>query len=113
MGSTSKNLRFERTWKSAFFACVELLAAKAQARQLLPLLGDLLAAGRELLGLLVDLLLQDAARLLGLRALRLLLPDAGPDAALIQALPQRRPRRSPCWQRGQQRWRDLACAAAR
>eukprot|EP00965_Chrysotila_dentata_P258110 6213106-Pleurochrysis_carterae.AAC.1 len=31
---------------------LELFAANAQSRQLLPLLGDLLAAGRELLGLL-------------------------------------------------------------
>eukprot|EP00965_Chrysotila_dentata_P210243 6185786-Pleurochrysis_carterae.AAC.1 len=62
-------------------------AAKAQARQILPLLGDFLAAGRKFLGLLVDLILQNAARLLRLlHALRLLFPDAGPDAALIQAL---------------------------
>eukprot|EP00965_Chrysotila_dentata_P035445 1179082-Pleurochrysis_carterae.AAC.1 len=33
-----------------------LLAAEAQVRQLLPLLGDLLAAARQLVRLLVDLL---------------------------------------------------------
>eukprot|EP00965_Chrysotila_dentata_P014633 484690-Pleurochrysis_carterae.AAC.3 len=52
----------------------------------LELLGNLLAAGLELPGLFIDLLLQDMLRLLSLRPLRLLLSDAGPDASLVQAL---------------------------
>eukprot|EP00965_Chrysotila_dentata_P035789 1191035-Pleurochrysis_carterae.AAC.1 len=64
-----------------------LLAAKAQVRQLLPLLGDLLAAACQVVGLLVDLLLQNAAHLFRLHPLRLLLPNVGPDAPpLVQAL---------------------------
>eukprot|EP00965_Chrysotila_dentata_P255682 6212308-Pleurochrysis_carterae.AAC.5 len=40
---------------------LELLEAEAQARELLPLFGDLLAADRQLLGLLVDLLTRRAS----------------------------------------------------